>query len=145
MIWFIWNIQIKLDLPFICLFIGSGPFPQMPLCPMQGCPKFFFGAPHYILWAPKYIAFMRTPNVGKIMINIFYAQVPQNHLRLVYIWILWEKIFPLLQAVNHDCFLYERPKISCYIYTRYTQQMCLMPLCSNVLNSREYTVSIEQM
>lgn len=39
----------KLDLPFICLFIGAGPFPQMPLCPMQGCPKFFFGVPHYIL------------------------------------------------------------------------------------------------
>lgn len=58
---------------------------------------------------------------------------------------IMRKIFPLLQAVNHDCFLYERPKISCYIYTRYTQQMCLMPLCSNVLNSREYTVSIEQM
>lgn len=31
---------------------------------------------------------------------------------------IMRKIFPLLQAVNHviDCFLYERPKISCYIY-----------------------------
>lgn len=54
---------------------------------------------------------------------------------------IMRKIFPLLQAVNHDCFLYERPKISCYIYTRYTQQMCLMHLYSNVLNSRMYTVS----
>lgn len=104
----------------------------------------FWSAPLYLLSAQVH-SFHEDPKCWLNHDQYFLCTSASKSPSLSIYLNIMRKIFPLLQAVNHDCFLYERPKISCYIYTRYTQQMCLMPLCSNVLNSREYTVSIEQM